>query len=70
VVDPVNDTDVSEKEQDLVGCPADDESAANDHRRHGGVATSFACGGTVWRKHLKNINDLATITICQHSAAD
>ena len=47
MVEPVNGTDVSEKEQDLVGCPADDESAADDHRRHGGVATRFVCGGTV-----------------------
>jgi len=47
VVEPVSGADVSEKEEDFIWCPADDESTAYDHWRHGSVATRFACGVTL-----------------------
>lgn len=65
IVDPIGMIDVvadkTEKVEDLIWRPADDESQADDHWRHGGVTRSSVCSRTFCRRHLNKSNDLAVI---------
>ena len=66
IVDPIGMIDVvadkTEKVDDLIWRPADDESQADDHWRHGGVTRSSVCSRTFCRRHLNKSNDLAVIS--------